>query len=306
MTMPQTSKILYQQNMKLAKNWLLSQICMFTTKRLRDKLYRLRGHPMVIFANDNIGITINQFGRFEHAELELLFDFLRPMQDSFLNGAAIDIGANIGNHSLFFSNFFSQIYAFEPNPLTHQLLSINASFKDNITTFCCGLGDSKGQFILAINPINTGGSFIISDKKKPSNQTKAINVELLDEFLTTEKPIKFIKIDTEGCEYSVLLWASRTIRKQRPVIIFEQHLDQFVNGSTSAANLLKEIGYRICWLERHFEGKNPLTKIASAMKDLAVGRTYKVKTGGLIPKRSHKMLIALPEDIYKMLSKDKS
>ncbi len=296
---------LYQQEKKLPRNWLFSQICMFTTKRLRDRLYRLRGHPMVIFANDNIGLTINQFGRFEHAELELLFDFLKPVQDSFENGIAIDIGANIGNHSLFFSNYFSQIYAFEPNPLTHQLLSINASFKNNITTFCCGLGDTKGQFILAINPINTGGSFVITDTTKPNNETKSVDIEVLDDFLTTEKPVRFIKIDTEGCEYSVLIGASKIILEHKPIIVFEEHSDQFVNGSTPAANLLKEFNYQICWFERRFEGNNLLTKLTSAIKDLAVGRTLMVKTGDLIPKRSHKMLIGLPEDTYEMLSKVK-
>ena len=41
------------------------------------------------------------------------------------NSSCLDIGANIGNHSIFFSKFFKQVLCYEPVELTHKLLEIN-------------------------------------------------------------------------------------------------------------------------------------------------------------------------------------
>ena len=48
---------------------------------------------------------------------------------SYFNGTVLDIGANIGNHSLFFSNYFYKVLSFEPHPKIFKVLAINTEDK---------------------------------------------------------------------------------------------------------------------------------------------------------------------------------
>ena len=53
------------------------------------------------------------------------------------NGIAIDVGANIGNHSIFFSKFFKKVYSFEPQESVFKLLenNVNMNNLENIKIF---------------------------------------------------------------------------------------------------------------------------------------------------------------------------
>ncbi len=56
-------------------------------------------------------------------ERELLQGMCALVKDK--NGIALDIGANIGNHSLFFSKQFDAVISFEPVPNNYLLLKAN-------------------------------------------------------------------------------------------------------------------------------------------------------------------------------------
>ena len=51
------------------------------------------------------------------------------------NFSALDIGANIGNHSVFLSKFFKKIHSFEPNPKTYDVLSLNSKYSNTKKSF---------------------------------------------------------------------------------------------------------------------------------------------------------------------------
>ena len=78
---------------------------------------------VVIFAFDFIGHQINLKGLYERQELLTTFKYLK--EQHLINGLAADIGANIGNHSLFLRNYYPQVFSFEPNPRTYKVLSLN-------------------------------------------------------------------------------------------------------------------------------------------------------------------------------------
>jgi hypothetical protein len=122
-----------------------------TKKRLRylSKNYsKDRDYKIATFANDLIGIDINTFGIYEKEELEMLFEFLSPLEKIFEDGTAFDVGANIGNHSMFFSKKFKRIHSFEPHPSTFYILNFNTNQLKNISTHNIGLGDESGIFKL--------------------------------------------------------------------------------------------------------------------------------------------------------------
>lgn len=271
------------------------------TKGLRQRLQQERGHPFVIFANDNIGITINQFGLFEHIELQLLRDFLRPIRALCSESIALDIGANIGNHALFLSKLFFEVHAFEPNPLTYQLLKINAAFATNVIPHDHGLGNIAGTYPLSFTATNAGGSSIIANAAPQDRMTEDVKIEVLDDCFNTEKEIKLIKIDTEGFETNILIGAIQTIMRHRPLILFEQHINQFSAGSTPAIDILQKHAYVICWLERKNVGNSTLSRAIRILRESVAGRTLMVRSGESIPVRSHAMLIALPEEMVSIL-----
>tara|TARA_A100001011_G_C14085107_1_gene746160 strand:- start:60 stop:212 length:153 start_codon:yes stop_codon:yes gene_type:complete len=48
-------------------------------------------------------------GLYEKRELITLISWLKPLSKEFRKSTLIDIGANIGNHSMFFSDYFKKI-----------------------------------------------------------------------------------------------------------------------------------------------------------------------------------------------------
>ena len=64
------------------------------------------------------------------------------------SGLLLDLGANIGNHTVFFSRYFQHIYAFEPNPFVYRILKANCEMLGNATAFNVGLGAERAMLKL--------------------------------------------------------------------------------------------------------------------------------------------------------------
>jgi FkbM family methyltransferase len=248
---------------------------------------------MAIFANDLIGIDINQFGLYERTELELVFDFLEPLRDHFATGTALDIGGNIGNHALFFARLFRTVHSFEPNPTTYELLCFNARWVRNVQTHAVGLGDERGSFDLFEITENIGGSSI-REGDRSIQPVVQIQVERLDDLDMATDALCFVKIDVEGFEPRVLRGAERTICKCQPLIMLEQHESEFVGGSTPSIEMLGSWGYRFCWQQPHAPAGGWLLRRWQNLREAFAGRHYAIATASCVPCINHSMLIAVP------------
>jgi FkbM family methyltransferase len=195
---------------------------------------------MVVFSFDYIAIQINLYGTYEIEQLDTFFEWLKLFSPNILNGLAIDIGANIGNHSLYFSKFFDKVYSFEPNPLTFKVLNLNSELVNNIACFNFGISNSHRVALLSVNPLNIGGSFIADNQKK---DTENIILKTLDSVILDSENVNLIKIDIEGHEFKALEGARNIIIKNHPVILFEQNLSDFEGNKSKVVELLKEYGY---------------------------------------------------------------
>ena len=87
-----------------------------------SKKHIKNNNQLAIFSFDHISHDINLDGLYEKDYLMTLIKWLREYKPSVFEGSVIDAGANIGNHSIFFSKFFKNVYSFEPNKLTYKLL----------------------------------------------------------------------------------------------------------------------------------------------------------------------------------------
>ena len=184
--------------------------------------------------------SINLHGVYEIKELSTLIDWLKIYSPSVFDGEVIDIGANIGNHSIFFSQYFRRVYSFEPNHCTFEILKINAQLVDNMTCYEEGLSEIDGEAFLT-DPVGFPGCCEIADS---TQNNLSIQIKKLDSVSDRFQDVRLIKVDIEGHELKAFLGGEQFIRQNKPFILFEQHPNEFdSNGTSKVIELLKSFGY---------------------------------------------------------------
>ncbi len=199
----------------------------------RDKFAK-EGMPAYVgLLNEYISIDIIVDGVYDPKSINEIVELLKSNFLNFKFETLIDIGANIGNHSVYLSKYFDTVIAFEPNPFTYEILKINTSQYSNISIKNFGLSSFKDSVFLSEDKRNLGGSKIYDDKNKiPKNLTvREIFLEKLDDLdIHASKNSVLIKLDVEGHENKVLKGSKKFIIKHKPVICFEQHQNDFIDG----------------------------------------------------------------------------
>ena len=138
----------------------------------------------------------------------------------------LDIGANVGQHSLFMSKFVKTVHAFEPyEPVLkkfRRLIEINGI--ENVVIHSFGLGNEDSKKLFYRPPdINLGIGSFVPDFSRENTPDSALEIRKGDDVLEYSGigPVGLIKMDIEGYEKSALLGLQRTLRKDRPVVAFE-------------------------------------------------------------------------------------
>lgn len=167
---------------------------------------------------------------------------------------AVDVGANIGLHSVRFAQKFSQVVSFEPFSMNYECLEKNVSAFTNVKLYKKALGSiNKIETIsLPIDLDNSGAvSFVDFQNSERELIHESVEIKTLDDY---ELSPDLIKIDTQNYELEVLKGARNTLEKHKPVLIIEvgkgkplqdirEYLDQFgyiMDGITN-----KDKGFRV-------------------------------------------------------------
>ena len=110
------------KNIKRLLNFLITEKIF---KIMRERYnYHLKKYPNLAgFTFDVLSLKVSLSGRFENDELTILEKEVFNKIDC-SNSSCLDIGANIGNHSVFFANFFYNVDCFEPQPDNYYLLKL--------------------------------------------------------------------------------------------------------------------------------------------------------------------------------------
>lgn len=270
-------------------------------KRWNKKIAKrnLQLYPqLAIFAFDNIGLQINLEGRYESDNLGALARFLTQHLAIDPNSTAIDVGANIGNHSVFFSEIFSKVLAYEPNPRVYSILAFNSAGM-NIVPLNYGLSDENSTLAFSIDPVNLGGSKVLDGGAfagASDLDTIEIEVRRLDEDpQVAGESISLIKIDVEGHELRVLEGAADIIRTERPIVIFEQSPDAIEHGTSDTINFLRGKSYNFFTIRRNFElGEGFVAKCTSLLLRMVFGFRQDIVGTTYFKKRFYHMIVAVP------------
>lgn len=282
----------------------LTKISRFTMNRKLHKLahaHHAASYPqMAIFSHDHIGHVINIEGRYEDDYLQAAFGWFSSFLKNMDQQVALDIGANIGNHSIFFASLFGQVHSFEPNPRTFELLKFNAAQAGNVTPHRLGLSDADVIGTLRVNPTNIGGTSVeLADAVGAPADRETISLTTLDTFAATHTlgHIGLIKIDTEGFEARVLRGASSVIDANRPVIMFELSPSDFGPNGSDAVKFLSGHGYNFFSVERNFEfGQSRLGRYAGFLLRTLLGEKLEVRPMEHIPPAFYQMIVAVHRD----------
>lgn len=222
---------------------LLLQRYMYETLRI--------GNNNNLFSFPHLGETITMFlpfCSFDHIQFEILSrasffekEELELVRSKYFNlnkeNVTLDIGANIGNHSLFFSKFCnSKVFSFEPQNNLCEIALRNYELngvQDKVKIIRKALGniESTGSFA-SFDSQNTGAT-----KVKISTVKRDIQIIPLDKLDFDQ--IDFIKIDVEGFEEQILIGGRKNFSNCACPIWIEI----FPASFNVVKNMLSDFGY---------------------------------------------------------------
>ena len=206
------------------------------------KYYSLKKNydQLVVYSFDTVSTEINLNGIYEKELLFFLRANLKKKNFNLEKKTVIDIGAFIGNHSIFFSRMFANVISFEPHPKSFEILKLNCKNSGNIKLYNFGCSDKNENSFLRLKHTNIGGSNISNGKHERDFSIKLIKLDdLLKDY---DQEIGLIKIDVEGHENKVIDGSIELLKKNKPVIIME--LRNYQNSmEPEIINKLKSLGY---------------------------------------------------------------
>lgn len=169
---------------------------------------------------------------------------LDELSSRYRGGTFIDVGASIGNHTVYFGKCCSadEVYSFEPVNKSFEHLWENVrlnSLSEKVRAYNLALGahDCTGQMVMPDGGNEGMWNFV------PELMGTTV-MKCLDYFNIDD--VTLIKIDAEGYEADVLIGGIETIREHRPAIIAEANTDKDLEG---IMEILEPLGYGV--LKRH-------------------------------------------------------
>ncbi|WP_087000778.1 FkbM family methyltransferase [Rhizobium sullae] len=161
-------------------------------------------------------------------EQEML-DYIRGLG---LGGVYLDVGANIGNHSVYFAcnTKADRVLSFEPTPRARKQLNkfieLNLLYtKIAVVPYACS--DAEGEIAVVES--------LAQDAAPVKYECKRID-DVVD------VPVSVIKMDIEGAEPYALRGAVRVLKESKPIMFIEAHDDRHMKD---IMDIIGPIGYKI-------------------------------------------------------------
>ncbi|MBN8739008.1 MAG: hypothetical protein BGP24_10405 [Lysobacterales bacterium 69-70] len=268
-------------------------------RRLAAQRRRRQAPRIACFADDDIGAQILAHGWYEDLLLQALFErFLRDRAAAFRAGVAVDVGANIGNHTLWFARRFARVVAVEPNPVCTHLLqaSLLMNGVDNVHLLALGLSDTAGErpFHADLHG-NLGRSGLAAELAASATRSFPVRVErgdtVLDATALAGLPLRLVKLDIEGHELAALRGMAGLLRTQQPVVLFEANRADGEDGGNAVLAELAQHGYRHFYaIETNaLPGAGRLRRLLHRVRE---GLRLRLREVTQLPPRRHSLVLA--------------
>jgi FkbM family methyltransferase len=204
-----------------------------------------------------VGWNAAFFGTYE-PELRQIFRAVLPV-----GGVALDIGANIGWHTLLMARLVGEngrVIAAEANPSVRSRLQDNLNFNrfGHVEVLPYAVADSEGTaefYGPEVKDAESANGHVITDGAEAKNRIIRVETRRLDSIVSTVQVdrLDLIKIDVEGYELPVLQGGEQIIAKFRPHIVFEYNAEYVARGRGSPraiAEFFRRHRYRLFTIGR--------------------------------------------------------
>jgi FkbM family methyltransferase len=224
------------------------------------------GTRMLVRQQDHIGRIIADGREWEPHVREAIERAAQP------DGIAIDAGAYIGIHTLTMARWFGMVHAFEPQCGIYHALCGNLALNGctNVIAHNAALYDHAGLVRLAsqerqetATPLKDG---------QPDYPHIANAAALAFDFVADGvgdvqavplddialENVRLIKVDTQGADLRVLQGAADTIRRCRPIVLFEWERDLGQQHGTTLDDFFRffvELNYEVTMLHDTTPGR---------------------------------------------------
>jgi FkbM family methyltransferase len=172
----------------------------FRTKEIKSS--EIGGFGDVIFPYIELG-SVSSLDVFSSLNELIIFSYYLQNRKKYKK--VIDIGANIGLHTILMAKLGWHIVAYEPDPLHLSILKNNISHNKlrNVKVVESAVSNKNGKSSFVRVMGNTTSSHIAGAKDKPYGDLETIDVVLvnIDEILSD---VDLIKIDAEGHEAEII------------------------------------------------------------------------------------------------------
>jgi FkbM family methyltransferase len=199
------------------------------------QIRRCRHGPMLFFPHDwYIGGALLRYGEYSEIECRFLLDLI---DDRHL---VVEVGANIGTHTVPLAKRAREVWAFEPQRIIFQMLCANISMNRlrNVHALPIALGKQHGiAHVPSVDydAIGNFGRVALGENGEP------VEMMALDDFRLEPR---LIKIDVEGMECEVLLGAQGTIERSRPLLYVENDRPE---RAAELLRILRGLKYEMWW-----------------------------------------------------------
>ncbi len=232
------TKIVYQNSFKDAiASGVKKVLCNISISLL--KRYSTHNNTWVLLS-DPISRDMLSKSWYEHEFLQAIIAIIPDM-----NSIVLDVGANIGNHTIFLAHHFTEVISFEPVPENAAILRNNVfihKLEKKVTIVEKGLSSTHAKLAIDDSDRENTNCGLISEKAITSDK-RLIEVARGDdiiESLRVKRKISCIKIDVEGMEPDVIKGLSKVIKKDKPFIFWEAFNKDTVGISKK---ILESYGY---------------------------------------------------------------
>jgi FkbM family methyltransferase len=184
--------------------------------------------------DEYVGKSLYYYGEYNPDETEKILSLATKGK------LCLDIGANIGCISQALLANGHTVLAFEPQKELHNILTENIAGMGGVAINAAvgsEIGTARLPKVHYSDKNNFGGLGIGTPSIYGSVEVPVITIDT-----TTTCDIGFIKIDVEGFEYEVLLGATNTIKRYRPVMYIE---DDRADKSLRLRGYIASLGYSI-------------------------------------------------------------
>jgi FkbM family methyltransferase len=242
---------------------------------------RAAGRPHRLFTEITSGIDrhILSEGVFEKGVIDLLTDVI---QKTGQRGLMIDIGANIGNHTVALAHLFDQVESVEPHPVLYRILTANV-IRNGLSQVTChnfGLADEDTTGTLT-EPDDNHGIARVKERSQLPPETfglsseafgneYAIELKSAHDFVAAfagQLDNAFIKIDVEGMEQEIVTAIGPLLETHKPLVGFEW----FTKAQPELTGIVSSLpGYELWGIRMHDVGRSHALR---AMKILFTGRS---------------------------------